>query len=468
MFALKLSLVKEGNSQSRRVSLNEPLLLSFDRLVSLTRELFTLDNSLFLLSWNDDENEAITVSSDEEITEAVDVMIKQNLKCIKFQVSLQSSANQDLLPLDRLPATPSQDDYHCTQCSKSIVGVRYQIFSSPSILYCEKCEHSNSCQLPKIKIYHPDQHFAADIFLVERRKTEKKSSTLKPTRDCLTPQISLSPRHGMDQERWGRVGYDDTYSPKNLRGVKALETSSESSSSSFTRSSFSQSFSSSAPSNASNRAHGGKHMCRFMRPSSFSDGEKLLPNTPFAKTWRVLNDGVSAWSSGSCVCDSGGDKMFLGDTYSVAVPQLRPGEEGDITVQLVSPSLSGRHVAYFRLRTASGKYFGQRLWADIRVIEPEEAGRIGDIPVHIPAPAPAPEIERGSSSVSTSALLSEVSSPACSIRPWGEELSALAKMGFTDESRALACLHKYAHDERTNAKRATHQLLQMTVTELLG
>ncbi len=51
--------------------------------------------------------------------------------------------------------------------------------------------------------------------------------------------------------------------------------------------------------------------------------------------------------------------------------QLQPNEEVDVSVRLSIPETTGRHVTYFRLRTKEGNIFGQRLWADLRVTEPD-------------------------------------------------------------------------------------------------
>ena len=53
------------------------------------------------------------------------------------------------------------------------------------------------------------------------------------------------------------------------------------------------------------------------------------------------------------------------------VEKVSAGGEAEIGVQLTAPEKTGRHTAYFRFQTASGSNFGQRLWADIRVIEEE-------------------------------------------------------------------------------------------------
>ena len=52
------------------------------------------------------------------------------------------------------------------------------------------------------------------------------------------------------------------------------------------------------------------------------------------------------------------------------------GQEGEITLQLTAPEATGRFVSYFRLKTADGGHFGQRFWADVRVVEEENGWHV--------------------------------------------------------------------------------------------
>ena len=115
-----------------------------------------------------------------------------------------------------------------------------------------------------------------------------------------------------------------------------------------------------------------KLMCRFVRDVTMPDGSEVAPYSTFFKTWRVRNDGKSEWPEGCHLVSAGGDRMCdakLGEDYVVRlpVPSTPAGEEVELTVELCAPNLSGRHVGYFRLQNPEGGYFGQRLWADIRV-----------------------------------------------------------------------------------------------------
>jgi len=67
----------------------------------------------------------------------------------------------------------------------------------------------------------------------------------------------------------------------------------------------------------------------------------------------------------------GGDR--LGSLESVAVRPVDPEQEVDISVPMRTPSKPGRYVSYWRLVNVDGTRFGQRVWADIVVVnKPKE------------------------------------------------------------------------------------------------
>jgi hypothetical protein len=121
-----------------------------------------------------------------------------------------------------------------------------------------------------------------------------------------------------------------------------------------------------------------KLMCRFVRDVTMPDGSEVAPYSTFFKTWRVRNDGTRDWPEGCRLVSAGGDRMCdtkLGDDFVISqpVPATVAGEEVEFTVELCAPSATGRHVGYFRLQNPEGSFFGQRLWADIRVNDTDMA-----------------------------------------------------------------------------------------------
>lgn len=115
-------------------------------------------------------------------------------------------------------------------------------------------------------------------------------------------------------------------------------------------------------------------------------GVPLPPGGKFTKVWRMRNEGESAWEN-AVLAFVGGDQ--LGALESVTVPPVAPGEEIDLKVDMVAPSVPGRYVSFWRLCTPEGYRFGHRIWVDIIV---REQSQPQPEPEPVPAPQPMEEI----------------------------------------------------------------------------
>ena len=131
-----------------------------------------------------------------------------------------------------------------------------------------------------------------------------------------------------------------------------------------------------------------KPMARFVRDITFPDGTNVQPGSVFLKTWRIRNDGAHAWPDNVVLTCSGGDALSATDVV-LPVDSLQAGCEADVTLQLCAPEGTGRHVAYFRMQTSDKVYFGQRLWADIRVVDDDQGWHLlgGMLATSVPSPS---------------------------------------------------------------------------------
>jgi len=108
-----------------------------------------------------------------------------------------------------------------------------------------------------------------------------------------------------------------------------------------------------------------RYLARFVTDLTAPDGSNFLTNQSFVKVWKVRNEGNTAWPEDTHLVFVGGD--LLSNIQSVAVPSIKPGEEIDIAVDMITPSKPGRYISYWRLSQADGSRFGQRMWADVVV-----------------------------------------------------------------------------------------------------
>lgn len=116
------------------------------------------------------------------------------------------------------------------------------------------------------------------------------------------------------------------------------------------------------------RKVGVKHMARFVKDVTVDDGSEFVPNTRFTKIWKFRNESNIPWPAGSELVFVGkrSDRMGSPDAVPVNVVAM-PGEEVDVGICLQSPTKSGRYIGYWRLRGPDGRKFGQRVWCSIRV-----------------------------------------------------------------------------------------------------
>jgi len=126
---------------------------------------------------------------------------------------------------------------------------------------------------------------------------------------------------------------------------------------------------------------------------SVSDGTVVLPGARFTQMWTLRNPGPHTWPSGCSVRFVGGDNMLnVDNTRPAAVSdianasesnvvgrEVQVGEEISFKVTLKAPTRDGKHISYWRMKSADGTPFGHRLWCDIEVKA---------------APAPAPVVQQ--------------------------------------------------------------------------
>lgn len=117
---------------------------------------------------------------------------------------------------------------------------------------------------------------------------------------------------------------------------------------------------------------GHKLAARFVADVAVFDGTEVAPSTPFTKIWRLKNVGECPWPPGTKLLFVGGDQMSAELTVPLTSKMVLPGEEVDVAVDMVAPAELGRYVGYWRLVGPLGRRkFGQRIWAHIQVVDPK-------------------------------------------------------------------------------------------------
>jgi hypothetical protein len=113
---------------------------------------------------------------------------------------------------------------------------------------------------------------------------------------------------------------------------------------------------------------------KFVEDVSIPDDTKVNPGTGFTKTWRLENFGYCTWTTDYKLVFVSGDRMSA--PAEVPMPEeVKPGDEVNISVNMIAPIDPGKYESYWKLSDASGTLFGtgtfaeNSIWAIIQVRE---------------------------------------------------------------------------------------------------
>jgi hypothetical protein len=95
----------------------------------------------------------------------------------------------------------------------------------------------------------------------------------------------------------------------------------------------------------------------FVADITIPDGTNMAPNQSFTKTWRLVNNGTTTWDSSYALVFSSGTAMSAPAVVNLPA-SVPPGQNADITVNLVAPATAGEYIGYFILKNPSGQIFG--------------------------------------------------------------------------------------------------------------
>lgn len=287
----------------------------------------------------------------------------------------------------------------CDGCGGGIAGIRYKCSTCPDYDLCSSCESK------------PGVHDPSHLFL--------KISKAQFGRGCpyRRPWASSG-----GERKWGKCG---------SWGGKSSSTG--------------------APSSSTSQA---RHLARFVSDVSVEDGIYLNPGQAFVKIWKMRNEGTVAWSEGTRLLFVGGDK--LAPVEHVAVPSIEPGAEVDIAVDMTAPSKPGRYVSYWRLTTADGVRFGQRVWTDV-IVATEEKEEKSPAPVTMdvepktietakPVEATPPQVTEPAQVFVPAPVVQQPQPVVQQPVPISAEHQQLVEMGFTDKELNIRLLAKNNND----------------------
>ena len=95
------------------------------------------------------------------------------------------------------------------------------------------------------------------------------------------------------------------------------------------------------------------------------DGSVFVPGDEIVKTWLVRNDGECTWTDKFSLRFIDGSLMDA--SVRAALPELAPGEEGEVTVTFTAPQNQGSYYSGWQAYDAKGEPFGDDIYMEIYV-----------------------------------------------------------------------------------------------------
>ncbi len=103
----------------------------------------------------------------------------------------------------------------------------------------------------------------------------------------------------------------------------------------------------------------------FVEDVSIPDGTAIAAGTTFTKTWRIRNTSGCDWGEGYTIAFFSDTPMH--PTGSEPVRPMPSNSVADISVPLTAPAQPGIYTTTWRLKDPEGRFFGNRVFAVIRV-----------------------------------------------------------------------------------------------------
>jgi len=127
-----------------------------------------------------------------------------------------------------------------------------------------------------------------------------------------------------------------------------------------------------------------KLFAKFISSSTVSDRCYLAPGSTKVKTWILQNSGPTEWPVGVHVGFLSGEKnVVTEESLNKPLASVLPGEQIEVSVDVIVPLQPGRYISYFRLVNLEGNKFGPRFWVDFFVPEKEPEAVFQGQPVNI-------------------------------------------------------------------------------------
>lgn len=100
----------------------------------------------------------------------------------------------------------------------------------------------------------------------------------------------------------------------------------------------------------------GGDRAQFVSDVTIPDDTVVTPGQNFTKTWRLVNEGTTTWTTGYSLRFLQGDRMDGQESVNLT-SSVAPGSQVDVSVSLTAPDEPGTYTGYWQMANAQGELF---------------------------------------------------------------------------------------------------------------
>ena len=339
MFIIKIS----WKEDIRRISCQA--LPPFAELYRIVQTLFSLPDN-FKLKYVDEDNDLITISSDEEVQEAINTLISpnQSRKLIRLYVRADGDVADITCSNYLLSSSELSNSIFSNAISSSSIEDQQNKFQNKYPAVAQK--FPAAAQEYPVPQPQPQPHsLSSSLYPQYERPFAADSYQLQQQLQQLQQLQEQQAKFQQLQQQQQQIQQQQHFHPDaNL----------------------SNSLSQSVMENMRHKPLGTLG-CRFVRDVQVPDGTVFQPGQKFKKIWLLKNSGSEAWPERSRLQIVSGD--HLSSVNFVNVPSAQPGEDIAVEIDMTAPMCPGKYRSYYRMFLSNGVEFGNKVWVDIAVQE---------------------------------------------------------------------------------------------------
>ncbi|KAJ8251897.1 hypothetical protein GJAV_G00226670 [Gymnothorax javanicus] len=371
-----------GNGKSFQVSESET---SWESMEAMIKRSFGLSN--LQLTYFDEDNEEVSINSQEEYEEALKSAQKQGGRLHMSAFETKGPTGRGLAkPRGGEPKSEARPGPHCPTLTKT-VSQRIQMATHEQALgvikemkgtkeedktppawftsYMEKFKE----QVVKEAVEKICREFSGQCCIHKPSGADAQGSEvpnqLLPGRPQLKAEVKEIPQDG---EQWN---WSNLLSPKTCCPEPAAQRKSCCSLPNLLqwKSKSTQTCCSESPHRPCPPV--GPVMTALFLDENLPDGSRLQPGTKFVKYWKMRNTGSLAWDTETKLRFMWGNLTLASSEKQkeVGVPFLQPEQVGVVSVAFTAPMAEGTYTSHWRL-AHRGEQFGPRVWCSI-VVDPQ-------------------------------------------------------------------------------------------------